>query len=78
MDRICGERVKAANACAIHYGQDLGLVVRFLGMETGELTGAWRNIQKILGAAAGLVTTEILQAMKHILTRGCQAYFNAD
>ena len=45
-------------------------------METGELTGALRNIQKILGAAAGLVTTEILQAMKRILIRGCPAYFN--
>lgn len=75
-ERICGERVKATTACSIHYGQDLGLVARFLDMETGELTGAWRNIQKILGAAAGLVTTEILQAMRRILTRGCPAFFN--
>ncbi len=75
-DRICGERVEAATSCTIYYGQDLRLLACFLDMETGKLTGAWRNIQKILGAAAGLVTTEILQAMKRILTRGCPAYFN--
>ena len=75
-EHISSERVKAATACAIHYGNDLGLVARFLDMETGEITGAWRNIKEILGAAAGLVTTEILRAMKRILTRGCPAYFN--
>ena len=45
-------------------------------METGELTGAWRNTQKTLGAAAGLVTTQMLHVIKCILTCGCPAYFN--
>ena len=75
-ESISGERVKAQTACAIHYGNDLGLVARYLDMETGEITGAWRNVQGILGAAAGLVTTAILSAMERILTRGCPAYFN--
>jgi len=44
--------------------------------KTGKNTGAWRNVKEILGAAAGLVTTEILKAMERILTRGCPVYFN--
>ena len=75
-DKISGERVKAATACAIHYGNYLSLIAQCIDMETGEITGAWRNIKEILGSAAGLVTTEILKAMERILTRDYPAYFN--
>ena len=47
-----------------------------MDMETGDITGTWRNIKEILGAAAGLVTTEILKAMERILTHDCPAYVN--
>ncbi|KAL7532154.1 hypothetical protein ACHAWF_004031 [Thalassiosira exigua] len=48
------ERVHQITASAVHYGMDFGLVVRYLG---GEYTGAWRQTDKILEAAAPHVDT---------------------
>ena len=63
-EEISQERVKATTACAIHYGNDIGLVTRYLGRE---YTGAWRDIPSILAKAAPYVNSNILKAMKRIL-----------
>jgi hypothetical protein len=70
---ISGERVKAATACAIFYGNDIGLCVRFFG---GDYIGSWRDADAILAAATPHVQPEILAAMERILKRGAPSRFN--
>ena len=53
-------------ACAVHFGLDFGLVVRYLA---GEYTAALRNVDLILKDARPYVSDETLVHMRRLLTR---------
>ena len=66
-------RVRLLAACAVHYGLDFGLVVRYLA---GEYTAAHRDVPSILAAVRDHVPPHVLQHMGRILTTGCPSRLN--
>ena len=56
-----------ATALAIHVGLDPGRIVRTL---EGEYTGAWRNVEQILGGLESVVTPQDYNHITGILTQG--------
>jgi hypothetical protein len=61
-------RVDMATALAIRVGLDPGRIVRTL---EGEYTGAWRNVEEILGEVESVVTPQDYSHMNRILIQGC-------
>ena len=61
-------RVDMATALAIRVGLDPGRIVRTL---EGEYTGAWRNVEQILGEVESVVTPQDYNHINRILTQGC-------
>ena len=57
-----------ATALAICVGLDPGRIVRTL---EGEYTGAWRNVEEILGKVESVVTPQDYNHINRILTQGC-------
>lgn len=66
-------RVRLFAACAIYYGLDFGLVVRYLD---GEFTAAHRDVSAILKCAEPFVQPGTLSNMSRILTHGSPAHLN--
>ncbi|KAL7526106.1 hypothetical protein ACHAXR_001323, partial [Thalassiosira sp. AJA248-18] len=60
-------------ACAVHYGLDFGLVVRYLGHE---YTGESRNLELIKDECGPHIEPEDLAQIIRILTKGCPAELN--
>ena len=71
--KINKKRVWLLAACAVEYGLDFGLVVRFI---SSEVTAAHRDVEAILASARPYVDEITLAHMKRILERGCPAKFN--
>ena len=67
------DRVVMMTACAVHFGLDFGLVVRYLA---GKYTAAWRNVDLVLDDTHPHVSAETLEHMRRLLTRGAPANFN--
>ncbi|KAL7529165.1 hypothetical protein ACHAXR_005018 [Thalassiosira sp. AJA248-18] len=67
------DRVILMTACAVHYGLDFGLVVRYLGHE---YTGESRNLQLIKDECGPHIEPEDLAQIIRILTKGCPAELN--
>ena len=61
-------RVTLLAACAVHYGLDVGLVVRYL---EGEYMAVHRDVPAILAAVRAHVPPHVLHHMERILTEGC-------
>ena len=57
-----------ATALEICVGPYPRRIVRILG---GEYTGAWRDVEKILGEVESVVTPEDYDHINRILTQGC-------
>merc|ERR1712086_1169644 len=67
-ERVDPNRVDMATALAIRVGLDPGRIVRTLD---GEYTGAWINVEQILGEVESVVTPQDYNHMNRILTQGC-------
>ena len=67
------ERVIKLTACAVHYGLDFGLVVRFLGHE---YVGASRDVAAVQAEIAQHISPEDMAQITRILTFGCPAELN--
>ena len=67
-ERVDPNRVDMATALAIHVGLDPGRIVRTLDREH---TGAWRNVEQILGEVESVVTPQDYNHINRILTQGC-------
>ena len=65
-ERVDPHRVDMATALAIQVGLDPGRIVRTL---EGEYTGAWRNVEDILGEVESVVTPEDDDYINRILTQ---------
>ena len=68
-------RVDTANTLAIRVGLDPGRTVRTL---EGEYTGAWRNVEEMLGEVESVVAPEDYDHINRILTKGCQSVLKFD
>jgi hypothetical protein len=65
---ISQERIDQADACLLHYGGEIGMLVRFLG---GEYTAEYRDVEGILTAVKPHVDERDYDDMKRILYEGC-------
>ena len=54
-------------------GLDPGRIVRTL---EGEYTGAWRNVEEMLGEEESVVTPQDYNHINRILTQGCPSVLN--
>lgn len=69
---IQSERVDMAASCLLHYGGELGTLVRYCG---NEFTAAHRDPDEILAAVHGHVNDEDYEQMERILREGCPSKF---
>jgi hypothetical protein len=67
------ERVDLATACAIHYGLNTGMVIRYLN---GKYTGESRNADAILAAVPPYIVREDCKHIKQIVNQGCPSYLD--
>lgn len=65
---ISQERVDLMTACAIHYGLNTGMVIRFL---KGEYVGESRNADEILEKVSPYIDDIDCQHIKRIINQGC-------
>ena len=65
---ISKERIDQADACLLHYGGEIGMLVRFLG---GEYTAENRDVEGILTAVKPHIDERDYEDMKRILYDGC-------
>ena len=70
---ISDDHVRMMDACFVHYGGDVGLVLRYLG---GEYTAEWRNGREVAAAAEPFVSKEDLGHIERIIDHGCPAEFS--
>ncbi|KAL7489750.1 hypothetical protein ACHAW6_015470 [Cyclotella cf. meneghiniana] len=69
---IQSKRVDMAAACLLHYGGELGILVRYC---CNEFTAAHRDPDKILAAVHGHINDEDYEQMERILREGCPSKF---
>jgi len=66
-EEIDHQRAIKLTACAVHYGLDLGRVVRFLGHE---YTGDYRDVDAVKAALADHISSSDLNHILRMLTKG--------
>ena len=66
--KISKQRVDLATACAIHYGLNMGMVIRYL---KGEYIGASRDANAILSVVSSLISNQDCEHIKRIINQGC-------
>jgi hypothetical protein len=71
--KISGERVDQATACAIHYGLNPGMVIRFL---MGEYVGETRDSATILAKVSPYINKEDSEHIKRIIDQGCPSHLH--
>lgn len=71
-DQIDSHRVEMADACFLHYGGEVGSVIRYCG---GEFTAAHRDPAKLLNELQPHIPPEDLKHIERIMTEGCPAAF---
>ena len=67
------KRVNLATACAIHYGLNTGMVVRYL---KGKLVGESRDVDKILEKVSPYINEVDCKHIKWIINQGCWSNVN--
>ena len=67
---ISDDRVTKANACFLHYGGNIGSMVRYFG---GEYTAAHRKPEEVISAIRDHVDEKDCNDIYRILTQGCPA-----
>ena len=70
---ISQERVDLMTACAIHYGLNTGMVVRFL---KGEYVGESRNADEILEKVSPYIDEIDCQHIKQTINQGCPSHID--
>ena len=71
--KISQERVDLATACAIHYGLNTGMVVRYL---KGEYVGESRNSTRILEKVSPYIDEVDCEHIKWIINQGCPSHID--
>ncbi len=71
--KISQERVDLSTACAIHYGLNTGMVVRYL---KGEYVGESRNSKRILDEVSPYIDEVDCEHIKRIIDHGCPSYLD--
>ena len=71
--KISQERVDLSTACAIHYGLNTGMVVRYL---KGEYVGESRNSKRILDEVSPYIDEVDCEHIKRIIDQGCPSYLD--
>ena len=71
--KILQERNDLATACAIHYGLNTGMVVRYL---KGEYVGESRNSNRILEKVSPYIDEVHCKHIKRIIDQGCPSHLN--
>jgi len=72
---ISQHRVDMASAAMIHFGLEIGKVMRYM---KGEYTGANRDVKRTLAAVKGHITDDDYNHLKRILINGCPSRLNFD
>jgi hypothetical protein len=70
---ISGKRVDQATACAIHYGLNPGMGIRFL---MGEYVGKTRDSAAILAKVSPYINKEDSKHIKRIINQGCPSHLH--
>ena len=70
---ISQERVDLMTACAIHYGLNTGMVVRFL---KGEYVGESRDADKILEKVSPYIDEADCEHIRRIINQGCPSHID--
>jgi hypothetical protein len=70
---ISGERVDQTTACAIHYGLNPGMVIRFL---MGEYVGETRDYAAILAKVSPHINKEDCKHIKRIIDQGYPSHLH--
>lgn len=70
---ISQERVDLATACAIHYGLNTGMIVRYL---KGEYVGDSRSSKRILDEVSKYIDKVDCDHIKRIIDQGCPSYLD--
>ncbi len=70
---LSGKRVDQATACAIHYGLNPGMVIRFL---MGEYLGKTRDSAAILAEVSPHINKEDCEHIKRIINQGCPSHLH--
>jgi hypothetical protein len=71
--KISLHRVDLATACAIYYGLNTGMVIRYL---KGEYVGESRNANAILKKVVPYICDKDCQHIKRIINQGSPSYIN--
>ena len=71
--QISNERVNKTTACAIYYGLNPGMVIRFI---KGEYVGENRDANAILNAVSQYIDEEDCKHIERIINQGCPSYLN--
>ena len=72
---ISQHRVDMASAAMVHFGLEIGKVMRYL---KGEYIGANRDVRRTLAAVKGHITDSDYNHLERILTNGCPSRLNFD
>ena len=72
---ILQERVDLATACAIHYGLNTSMVVRYL---KSKYVGESRDADKILEKVSPYICKADCKHIKHIINQGCPSHINVE
>ena len=70
---ISDDRFNLATACAIHYGLDTGMVIRYI---KGEYVGKSRNSDAILASVSPYINNKDCQHIKRNINQGCPSQLN--
>jgi len=71
--QISNERIDKATACAIHYGVNPSMVIRFI---KGEYVGESRDANAILSAVSQHINEEDCRHIERIINQGCPSFLN--
>ena len=71
--KISEERVDMATACAIHYGLNIGMVVRYL---KGEYVGESRDADAIINTISPYIKEVDCGHIKRIISLGCPSHID--
>jgi hypothetical protein len=66
-------RVDLATACAIHYGLNTGMVIRYI---KGEYVGESRNANAVIASVSLHINNKDCQHIKWIINQGCPSQLN--
>ena len=74
-EKISQHRVDMVSAAMVHFGLEIGKVIRYM---SGEYTGANRDVRRTLAAVKGHISDNDYNHLERILTDGCPSKMNFD